>query len=223
MAEYYITYREIGDLIDGYIAASGGSELLINHRAEILTALTGEFNQQQVEEVQEMIALWDEQILPHNEAMWGSKYIRIHHCLLMFLEAALCSGMVDAMLLGFSQGSIAALTVSTAASIVITLGKLFASVKKLDDWDFCVYMQAVSHFREHEEFTLKELQDWLPASDRPQCNMHDDRWEFDHRNNDDACMLLDKERLERALQSLMDKGILSRKTERDTYKFKFER
>lgn len=223
MAEYFISYKEIRDLIDEYIALSEDSESLSMHRTEILSAITGEFHQQNVEAVQEMIAMWDNQTLPRSELLLGTKYIRIQHCMIEFLKVALCSGLVDWLLQAASQGSAVGFTVSVGASITIALWELFSSVKKLGDWDFCVYMQAVTHFREHKNFTMDELRDWLPSSDRPSCNMHNDKWECDHLGDDDTCMLLDDERLESALRSLMDKGILTRETERDTYTFKFER
>ena len=222
MAEYFISYKEMYDLIDEYIAASSDRESLTSYRAEIMSAITGEFYQRNTEAVREMIALWENQVVSHSEALLGTKYIRVRDSMISFLEKALCSGVVDAVIQTALQGSVAGFTISAGVSVAIALWELFSSVKTLEDWDFCIYMQAVTHFREHAEFTLEELRDWLPSDEKPICNMHNDTWECDHLGRADTCMLREKERLERALQSLIDKGILLRKMGCDTYLFKFK-
>lgn len=221
MAEYFMSYKELSELIDEFIDKSEDKEALVSHRSEIMSAITGEFYQQNVEIVQDTIALWNNQDLARDEAVWGTKYIRIHNIMISFLEAALCSGFVDAIIQYASTSNIAGFTVSAGASIALALWKIFTSVKSLDDWDFCVYMQAVTHFRKHKEFSIEELRDWLPSDKKPKCNMHSDNWKCDHRDKNDQCLLRNGKRLQYALDSLMDKGVLSRTTEHGVYHFRF--
>ena len=62
MAEYYISYKELEKVIDQYIADSIDNAQLKEHKAEILAALTGDYEQNNWVSAKEMISLWENQI-----------------------------------------------------------------------------------------------------------------------------------------------------------------
>ena len=172
-----------------------------------MAALTGDYEQNNWDSAKEMISLWENQIEKPSQLLLGSRYIRVQQIMLDFLKVSCTSGLIDALILHISQGSFAGFTVSVGSGIAVALWELFTAVKKLDDWDFCVYMQATTHFREHSEFTMDELISWLPNEEHPICNMHNDNWECDYLEENDTCSFVRKDKIEQALKSLYDKGL----------------
>ncbi len=223
MAEYYISYKELEKLIDQYIEDSVDNAQLTEHKAEILAALTGDYEQNNWDSAKEMISLWENQIDKPSQLLLGSRYIRVQQIMLDFLKVSCTSGLIDALIIYISQGSFAGFTVSVGSGIAVALWELFTAVKKLDDWDFCVYMQATTHFREHSEFTMEELKSWLPSEEHPICNMHNDNWECDYLEENDTCNIVRKDKIEQALKSLYDKGLLGLRKEDHKYFYKFKK
>lgn len=223
MAEYHILYEELEALLNEYIAASPDNVQLSKHKAEILAALTGNYEQQNPESTQEMIALWENQIEKPSELLLGSRYIRVQQIMLDFLKIACASGLIDAVILYASQGNLSGFTISVGSNIAIILWELFTTVKKLDDWDFCVYKQAVSHYREYNGFTIEELTSWFPNEAQPVCNMHTRNWDCDYLKEDDTCSIIQKQKIEQALNSLYNKGLLSFNKENHKYVYKFKK
>lgn len=223
MAEYYISYSEIAKIIDQFIDNTDNNNMLIKYKAEILAALTGDFEQNKVETVDEMIFLWKNQIKKPSQLLLGSRYIRINKIMMDFLNVAFTSGFIDAIIVYSSQGKFSGFTISVGATIAIALWDLFSNVKKLDDWDFCIYMQALTHYKNHHTFTIDELKDWLPKGDNAICNMHNNKWDCDYFQDDETCNLVSGGYIEKALKSLVDKGLLSLKKINHKYTFKFKR
>ncbi len=224
MAEYYISYKELENLLDQYIAEAADGTQLIEHKAEILSALTGDYEQENWDSAKEMISLWENQINTPSQLLLGSRYIRVQQIMLNFLKVACVSGLIDALIVYISQGNFTGFTVSVGSGIAVALWELFTTVKKLDDWDFCGYMQATTHFREYNEFTIEDLKSWFPDAERPICNMHNNTWDCDYLEEaTDICKMLQKQALEKALKSLYDKGLLMAKKDARKYVFKFKK
>ena len=223
MAEYYISYEELEKLIDQYIEDSVDNVQLTEHKAEILAALTGDYEQNNWDFAKEMISLWENQINEPSQLLLSSRYIRVQQSMLDFLKVFCVSGLIDALIIYISQGSFAGFTVSVGSGITVALWELFAAVKKLDDWDFCIYMQATTHFREHSEFTMEELKSWLPNEENPVCNMHNNKWECDYLEENDSCDIICEDRIKQALKSLYDKGLLGLRKENHKYFYKFKK
>ena len=132
--------------------------------------------------------------------------------MLDFLQIFINSGLADALITSLTTGNplvMPSMSLSSSTGVAIPLWDLFQSVKNLDDWDFCIYFQALTHFREHKEFTLAELKEWIPSAEKKQCNMHTHEWDCTYYSkNDDSCNLHKNESLNSALKSLHDKKIL---------------
>lgn len=223
MAEYYISYKELEKLIDQYIKDSVDCTQLTEHKAEVLSALTGDYEQNNWNSAKEMISLWENQINKPSQLLLGSRYIRVQQTMLDFLKVSCTSGLIDALIIYISQGDFAGFTVSVGAGITVALWELLTAVKKLDDWDFCIYMQATTHFREHSEFTIEELRSWMPSEKNLICNMHTDNWECDYLEENDICSIAKKNKVEQALKSLYDKGLLGLRKEEHKYFYKFKK
>ena len=130
MAEYYISYKELEKVIDQYIADSIDNAQLKEHKAEILAALTGDYEQNNWDSAKEMISLWENQIEKPSQLLLGSRYIRVQQIMLDFLKVSCTSGLIDALILHISQGSFAGFTVSVGSGIAVALWELFTAVKK---------------------------------------------------------------------------------------------
>lgn len=224
MAEYYISYKEMCDIIEDYISTAEQHDLLEQYKIEILAALTGDFGKGDLDSVQEMISLWENQEKKPSQLLLGTRYIRVQQSMIDFLKAILTSGVVDALIEYTTQGSFAGFTVSAGTSVAIALWDLLNNVKTLGDWDFCVYMQAATHFKAHKDFTFDDLKSWMPTSEHPICNMHNGTWDCDYwLEEDDTCTIQNDQKLTNAVDSLCNKGLLSKRKEDHKYIFKFKR
>lgn len=221
MAEYYISYNDLRNITDEYIAQSESRDLLERYKAEILAALTGDFEQNNLDSAQEMITLWENQTQMPSQLLLGTRYIRVQQSMIDLLKTALTSGVIEAIILYETQGNSKGFTVSLGLSIAIKIWDLFNDAKTLDDWDFCIYMQAVTHFKKHKGFTMKEIREWMPTVSAPNCNMHNSTWNCDYLNDDDTCSIREEQKLDYAIKSLCDKELLAKSKDGNEYVFKF--
>lgn len=216
MAEYNMTYDELKRFIEDCIDSSESKDYLSEHKAELLAALTTNVNNSSVE-IKDVLSLWENQIGRPSELLLGTRYIRIKDSMLAFIGAAFSSGLVDAFL---SANPIAGITVGVASGVVCSLIELFTSVSNLDDLDFCIYMQAVCHFKTHKPFSKDDLIDWFPHGGDLTCNMHNSKWDCEFIEND-KCSILADDGIDKALDSLMEKGLLKRERLEKQYFYKF--
>lgn len=207
-----MSYDELQQFVDDAIENSNGNkENMILHKAEILTALTGVFSDELVanqKEQEQLIELWSNQQNNKSQLLLGKKHIRIHDGMLDFVEAFLTGGAFD-IVLEMVQGVTfpAAFTVGAASSVVVALVHLFRGAATLGDFDFCLYMQAVTHFYEKKEFTKDDVISWYPINGI--CNMHTNKWNCQHIEINDKCGVKPDD-VDWILSSLVDKQILDR-------------
>lgn len=213
MAEYNMTYNELKGFIEDCI---DNSENLLEHKAELLVALTTNVNSNS-EEIEDMLSLWENQIGRPSELLLGTRYIRIKDSMLAFIGAACSSGLVDVLI---SANPVAGITIGIASGVVCSLIELFTCVSNLDDLDFCIYMQAVRHYKAHKYFSKDDLLDWFPHGENSICNMHNSTWDCEFFENDN-CSILAGGGIDEALDSLMGKGLLERERRDRQYFYKF--
>ena len=223
MAEYNMTYEEIQEFVDNCINKSQDVNILNLHRSEILSAITArdENDRENHTSIKESIELWENQIGAPSELLLGTRYIVIKDSVITFIEAAFTSGLIDAIIEN-PQNPMSGVTVGVASGVVFALIEIFKSVSELEDYDFCVYMQAVTHFRAHREFTQSDLEQWFPHGSDTNCNMHNSKWDCEYFMPDDTCSMLQQDHLKEALDSLCRKNLLTskRKEMKWTYTFK---
>ncbi len=224
MAEYNMTYNDLKELIEQYIQKSDDEENLSKYKAEILSALTAgndiDISRENQKDVSDMVTLWQNQIKEPSQLLLGTRYIRIKDCMIVFLKIALTSGLIDWMI-GMNFG-LKTISVATSADIVFGLKDVLKCISKLDDWDFCIYNQAVYHYKTHKEFTKDEMLAWLPCGEKPKCNMHDEKWDCEYLDDNDNCLMVSSDKVDSALESLIVKNLLEKqkKDGQTTYKFR---
>ena len=95
MAEYYLTYKEFSEYIDGCISSSAGdAKLLESHKAEIMAAFLCEYESNDIERnesIQDMVELWQNQISQPSELLLGKRYIAIQSGMMEFLKTFITS------------------------------------------------------------------------------------------------------------------------------------
>lgn len=226
MAEYYISYADLEDYLTNLINVKDvkNKRFLIGNRAAILAALTGDFEENSSSGVKNSVALWQNLISEPSQLIVCRKYIQIQSVLCDFLEIAINSGAIECMISFFDNPANTAFPLTGMLSIAWGLWKIFSSIKELDDRDFCVYMQATTHFREYKEFTIDELKSWFPNEATQICNMHNSTWDCKFLNCDDTCTMLCGQNLHKAIRSLLNKGLLveiKKCDHKKKYKFKW--
>lgn len=223
MAEYNMSYEEIKKFVEDCINKSPDSVHLHAYQSEILAAITARDEMDRVDNatILESIELWKNQIHTPSSLLLGTRYISIKDSVINFIKAALTSGLVDAII-SDPQNPMTGISIGVASGIVFALIDVLKSVSELNDFDFCIYMQAVKHFRTHEEFTINDLRQWFPKNDF-KCNMHTPKWDCEHFIKDNICDMLEGNHLEEALKSLCDKNILIKRIENGNITYFFRR
>lgn len=224
MAEYYISYFDLEDFLTKLIDAEGvnNKQFLKRNKAALLAALTGDFEDNSSSGVKNLVTLWHNFMSEPSQLRVCRKYIQIQSVLCDFLEIAITSGVIEYMMLYFVNPANAVFPLTGALSIAWGLWKIFSSIKELNDRDFCVYMQATTHFHTHKEFTIDELKSWFPNKMPLTCNMHNSTWNCDYLKSDDSCSILCDQKLDDAVKSLLEKGLLDKIENCEPKKYKFK-
>lgn len=222
MAEYYISYSDLENVLSKFIAKSTNQEFLTEHKSEMLAALTGNFEENNSDAVKNLVSFWENQIEEPAQLLVGRKYILMQSVLCDFLEMAITSGAVETMILFFMRSGNVFFPLTGTLSIAFGLWKVFSSVKELDDDDFCVYMQTMTHYREYKKFTKDDLMLWFPNGNFPKCNMHNSTWNCEFLGRDDTCSMVCANNLDKSIKALIDKGLLVKEKVNDGIEYKFK-
>lgn len=222
MAEYYISYEEMNEFVDDILKNIPDESLLHEYKAELLAAITGYYGGENKSTSSEMIALWQNSITEKSELLIRNRYIRVQKFMLEFLTLVCTSGIIDAIISSVLVGSITGFNISIGSSITIFIWEFLSSVKKLEDWDFCIYLQAVKHYKKHKSFTKTELCEWLPNNSF--CNIEKkDIWNCKYLQENGLCDMHINGKVDVALNSLIEKGLLRKTYDGDEYSFTFEK
>ena len=227
MAEYRMTYLDIKNYVEECADKSSASELIREHLPEILAAVTAKANDdQEISKVvlNDTVTLWRNQIGSPSEIVLGTKYFSIKSNIIELIGAMISSGIMDTVILNCLSGSeciFQGITMGAVTGVASTLIQILKSASNLEDHDFCVYMQATTHFREYKEFTKDDLLQWFPHKPNTTCNMHNSKWDCEYYTEDEECEMLQDGHLDFALASLKEKKILDakRKDRKDYYSF----
>lgn len=211
MAEYKMSHEELQCFVDEAIKNSAGDKKnMMLHKAEILTALTGVFDDEVVanqREQKQLLELWSNQQDDKSQLMLGKRYIRIYDGMLAFVEAFLTGGLCDAVLSTALLGNTVsgAFTVGAISSVVYAIVKVLKEAVSLEDYDLCLYMQMAAHYNEKEDFVKEEMMQWFPCDDI--CNQLTRKWTCSHIQSGDKCGVQEND-IDDMIESLYDKKIL---------------
>ena len=226
-ADYDMCYYDLIMLIDDFFPDGGLNE---NQKNLLLSALVGNYDPLDAQAIPKAFSIqtfWEEQTDKSAQAIVMKKnYITINGRLL-FLLSVIGSGVMTLVLDQCSSGVplngvFIAGAAAASANCVVALYSWLKSIEKLEDDDFCVYMQALTHFHQYKEFSMQDLISWFPECGKV-CNMHNSKWDCDFLcKKTDNCMikLVKDERtgefietnhfIEESIKALIKKGLLVR-------------
>ena len=115
MAEYYMTYNEISDELDKFLAESENISNISKYKAEVLAAITGNYTPNDLDSVHQMVELWQNQIAQPSKLLLGDRYIRVQSMMLEFLAAACTSGLLDSIIASVSAGTLTGFSISVGS------------------------------------------------------------------------------------------------------------
>ena len=227
MSEYNMSYEELKDFIDKLMHQSDSSSHLEKYQAAILAALTAKDDVTVNNEVavKEAVELWENQLGTPSALLLGTRYIVIKDSLLQFLQIAVTSGALEAMLQFIlnPENSQTVMSLSEGVNVVQGLISIFKNASKLENHDFCVYLQVIANSCRYKNFTLENMQEWFPHGDNNQCNMNPKKWTCDYLLEDGSCNMIKGNNIEAALASLVRKNVLQcqNKEPQKVYTFKW--
>ena len=126
MAEYYVSYEEMNELVDDILKKIPDESLLHEYKAELLAAITGYYGGENKSTSSEMIALWQNSITEKSELLIRNRYIRVQKFMLEFLTLVCTSGIIDAIISSVLVGSITGFNISIGSSITIFIWEFLA-------------------------------------------------------------------------------------------------
>ena len=135
-------------------------------------------------------------------------HIRIKDLVIDFFENVFTGVLLDAMLYMFHVDGIGKVSsVKITRDFILFVKRVVKEyVVKLDNIQFCIYLQAITHFKEHQVFSINNLMNWLPETSDDLCNMYSNRWYCSYRNGE-KCNF-DKSCLENILQKMESRNII---------------
>lgn len=215
MSVYYLSYEDLSNFYDKCITKENCKSYYDNyvkHKAEILSALTCDSNANGKIQADTVTAFWQEGLQGRSKFLFGTKYISVKSVMLNLLEAFCCSGFLDEIINSCVNNCGLTLGLSIPINIFMGVKRVFESIQPLEDWDFCIYLQAVHHFKAHRQFTIEDLSSWFPNGNDKKCNMHTDKWDCSYFcAEQDSCTIISEDNILQAVKSLCSKGILVEK------------
>lgn len=224
MAEYFISYEELRDLLNGYISTKKDKTILVQYEAEILTALTSDFSQENCQAViAETISMWKGHIAKPSEILIGRKYISVWSGMVEVLKVLIGSGLIEAIISSIvNETALTPLSyLKIGSAIAISIWEYLNAIKELDDGEFCVYKQVLEHYGTKQEFTLKQIEDLMPSLDIPNCRMNNCTWNCEYGEDITHCNIAEGNGIKKALKSLCTKKIIVESKGKDSKSYTF--
>lgn len=150
----------------------------------------------------------------------GTKFVSISDVGIDFLAFIMCNGPVDYVVYCVSNQNLVLPSVGLAVQIAYFIYLELKKVVQLRGDEYCIYKQAVTHFKRHEAFSLEEMIEWLPQLNKA-CNMHNDKLYCRYRDNDLCTVKWQKERVLDIMQAMVDKEILKLGQNKNTFKLNY--
>ena len=147
-------------------------------------------------------------------------HIRIKDLVVDFFENIFSGFLLEPMLawFGIVSGTGVAVVGITSSFIFFLRRIVKEYIVKLDGVEFCLYLQVITHLREHDEFSLEDMKRWLPDPIGSACNMPTEKWGCPKRTQ--GMCQLDKGQVENVLQKMVSKNIIDY-SENGLYKIRF--
>lgn len=209
MAVFEVTREYLEEFVDAQIEKNQEFRDFREDLIDMLTSNTVDSSDFALEDIRDENSWPYEKKEPTQLYIRDSRYhIRIKDVVVDFLENVLSGALLDAMLhyFGLSSGAEASLKDITVDFILFVKRVIKEYVVKLDNTEFCIYLQIITHLKEHQEFSAEEIKGWLPAGVGRRCNMPTDKWACPDLN-DGACGF-DADKLNKILEKMEKKNII---------------
>lgn len=147
-------------------------------------------------------------------------HIRIKDLVVDFFENIFSGFLLEPMLawFGIVSGTGVAVVGITSSFLFFLKRIVKEYIVKLDSNEFCLYLQVITHLKEHDEFSLEDIESWLPEPMGSACNMPTEKWSCPKRIQ--GICQLDKSQVENVLQKMVSKNIIDY-SENGSYKIRF--
>lgn len=221
MAVYEVTKTEVEKFIDRHIK---DKEEFIEYREDLIDMLICDTNE--ISEQSKSIDGYDERVWPFEKKeptqlyIRDSKYhIRIKDIVVDFIENILCGSLLEPMLGWFGMVSEIAVPATVTTQFIFFVKRVVKEyVVKLDNTDFCVYLQIIVHLKEKSDFNINDIQEWMPRIEENDCNMSTSKWQCKYLNS--SICYITKDDIENILKRMVAKNIIDY-TEDGSYKIKY--
>lgn len=147
----------------------------------------------------------------------GTKFISISDIGIDFFAFIMCNGPADYVAYCVSNQSLVAPSAGLAMGIAYFIYSELKKVVQLRGDEYCIYKQAATHFRKHEDFSLVDIIGWLPKQNKI-CNMHNDKLYCRYREDDFCNLRRQKEKILDIMQAMVDKEILKPGSNNNTFR-----
>ena len=150
----------------------------------------------------------------------GTAFVPISDIGMDFINFILCNGPSDYILYCLTNGNLVAPGVSLVSATTYFVYSTLKKVVKLNGYEYCIYKQAVTHFKRHEDFSLEDMRDWLPPKNEV-CNMHNSKLYCKYRDND-LCQIKNKEMdLYNEMEKMQKGGILKPGKTKESFRLNY--
>lgn len=215
-AEYYMSYEQLNEMFTQLRSSieeeyKGEKEFLDKNLSIILAALTSREDTRQKRAYKENYELWENIISNPSQGALDHIKVTLQGKVLGTVYLMCSVGFFYEMGQVFSAPITPETAIPLAVSAAGTVGALVAFlqvVNTLEDDDFCIYMQALTHFRKHKKFSVDEMLEWFPHGDNRVCNMHNSDWQCDYWDREtDLCNMCWDEENSRETQAKVQNAI----------------
>lgn len=221
MAVFEVTRQYLGEFVDAQIEKNQKLKDFREDLIDMLASNTPDPNDFMLEDTGNESSWPYEKKEPTQLYIRDSRYhIRIKDLVVDFFENVFTGALLDAMLFWFGLSSVAEVSsIGITKDFILFVKRVVKEyVIKLDNTEFCIYLQAITHLKEHQEFSIDEIKGWLPVGVGSLCNMYTDKWNCPDLNHGMCYFTVDK--LEGILQKMVSKNIIEY-SENNTYKIKY--
>lgn len=217
MAVFEVSKQYIEQFVDSQIEINDDFK---EYRNELIDILIN--NEPETEDDMDNEEEWPyEKKEPTQLYVRDSRYhIRIKDLVVDFFENIFAGFLLEPMLawFGIVSGTGVAVVGITSSFIFFLRRIVKEYIVKLDGVEFCLYLQVITHLREHDEFSLEDMKRWLPEPIGSACNMPTEKWGCPKRTQ--GMCQLDKGQVENVLQKMVSKNIIDY-SENGLYKIRF--
>ena len=170
------------------------------------------------------LLLYGEQEGPYTpsvcQGIVGTTFVPISDIGIDFIAFIMCNGPADYVMYCLDNKSFMypgiALSTATAYFVYSELKK----VVKLTGYEYCIYKQAVTHFKRHEDFSLEDMRDWLPIENK-ECNMHHNKLYCKYRVKDLCQIKTDDKNLYNEMEKMQKDKILKAGKREGTFRLNY--